>query len=283
MQCRIFHLSDYLDDEEAFHFARKSLDARRPRYQHSHDYYEVFFVEHGCTRHFVNDRTELLQRGDIVFMRPDDRHALQSIGDEPCIINNVMFRCDTAAHLGSRYAGEFAGRFFWHDGAYPDRHVIRGPRMERAINTALELQGSLRTLARIEEFLLTLMTRVIDYDGALPQSAPQWLSTACMAARSREVFRKGAAGFVEVAGRGHEHVCRETRRHLGLSPSELVNRIRMENAAMQLGNSALSVEEVAYDCGIENMSHFYKLFRNHYGTTPRGYRKRHLSDPVQPG
>ena len=192
-----------------------------------------------------------------------------------------MFRPETAAHLGARYT-EFQGRFFWREGPEPDTHIIRGPRMERAINTALELRGSLRTLARIEEFLLTLMTRVIDYDAALPSAAPKWLVAACAAARSREVFQLGAAGFVDVAGRGHEHVCRETRRHLGLTPSELVNRIRMEHAAMHLGGSGLSVEEIALDCGIENLSHFYKLFKAHYGTTPRIYRRRHQSDPVQP-
>ena len=193
-----------------------------------------------------------------------------------------MFWPETAEHLGARYATEFSGRFFWQDGPFPESHLIRGPRMERAINSALELQGSLRSLVRIEEFLLTLLTRVIDYEAALPRSAPRWLIAACTAARTKEVFQKGASGFVEAAGRGHEHVCRETRRHLGLSPSEVVNRIRMEHAAMQLGGSSSPVEEIARDCGIENLSHFYKLFRFHYGTTPRSYRLRHFSDPIQP-
>ena len=155
--------------------------------------------------------------------------------------------------------------------------------MERAINSALEWRGSLRRLARVEEFLLNLMTQVVDYDAALPNDAPKWLAAARVAARSRSVFRKGATGFVETAGRRHGHVCREARRHLGLSPSEIVNRIRMEYAAMCLGGSDAPVEEIANDCGIENLSYFYKLFKAHYGTTPRGYRKRHHFDPVQPG
>ena len=282
METRVFRIANYIRPDEAFHFARKSLDSRRPPYRHRHDYYEVFFVERGKTRHYINHRTDVLERGDIVFIRPDDTHALQAVGDQPCVIINIMFRVETADHLGSRYADEFAGRFFWREGPDPDTHIIRGPRMERAINTALELQGSLRTLSRIEEFLLSLLTRVIDYDAALPVTAPRWLSAAVAAARSKPVFQKGASGFVDVAGRGHEHVCRETRKHLGLSPSELVNRIRMEHAAMCLGGSGQSVEEIALDCGIENMSHFYKLFKGHYGTTPRKYRQRHLSDPVQP-
>ena len=282
METREFKLESYISHGEAFHFARKKLETHRPPYLHRHNFFEVFFVEQGRTKHFINGCNEVLARGDIVFIRPADSHAFQALGDTPCWIINIMFRPETVAHLGTRYADEFQDRFFWHAGSSPDAHQIRGPRMERAINSALELQGSLRTLARIEEFLLNLMTRVVDYDAALPNDAPKWLAAACVAARSRSVFRKGATGFVEAAGRGHEHVCRETRRHLGLSPSEIVNRIRMEYAAMCLGGSDASVEEIANDCGIENLSYFYKLFKAHYGTTPRGYRKRHQFDPVQP-
>ena len=128
--------------------------------------------------------------GDIMFIRPADSHAFQALGDAPFRIINIMFRTDTVAHPGTRYADEFQDRFFWHVGSSPDAHQIRDPRMERAINSTLELQGSLRTPARIEEFPLNLMTRVADYDAALPNDAPKWLAAACGAARSLSVFRK---------------------------------------------------------------------------------------------
>ena len=275
METRQFQLETYIGPAETFHFARKVLTPAAPSCFHFHNYFEVFIVEKGCVRHLINGSAHMLAPGDTVFIRPGDRHALQALGPQGCRIINVLFRPSTADHLGSRYRDEFAGCFFWREGILPDIRQIRGPRMERAINSALELQGSLRTLARIEEFLLNLMTRVVDFDGALAPAAPAWLVSACIAARSAHVFRRGAAGFVDVATRGHAHVCRETRRHLGLSPLQLVNRIRMEHAAMCLGDSTLAVEDIAAECGIADMSYFYRLFRAHYGTTPRKYRLRH--------
>ncbi|MFV2051256.1 helix-turn-helix transcriptional regulator [Aliiroseovarius sp. YM-037] len=65
-------------------------------------------------------------------------------------------------------------------------------------------------------------------------------------------------------------------------PSAYVNRIRMEYAAMHFGSSDTPVADIAADCGIENPSHFYKLFREHYGNTPRQYRVLHRVTPVQP-
>jgi AraC-like DNA-binding protein len=36
--------------------------------------------------------------------------------------------------------------------------------------------------------------------------------------------------------------------------------------------SRLLISGVALDCGFENLSSFYRLFRRQYGLTPRAYR-----------
>ncbi len=282
MQIRLFTIESYLRAGEAFHVARKELEARAPRFTHRHNYFEVFLVEHGSTRHWINGRVETLAAGAFVFIRPDDAHAFRANRNSGCRIINVMFRRETANHLFERYGADLTNRFFWKDGTRPDSYHLQGPRMERAVNTALELQTSRRSLALIEAFLLTIMTRVVDHTVVSSDLMPTWLVAACQAAHQPEVFRKGAAGFVEAAGRGHEHVCRRAKQHLGLSPSAYVNRVRMEHAAMVLGGSDKSISDVAVECGVENLSHFYRLFREHYGTTPRAYRNRHQKDPMQP-
>lgn len=277
-----FLIETYIGPQDAFHFARKRLEPNWPAFLHDHDSYELFLVEHGTTLHRINDTVETLPRGSLVFMRPNDVHGFKATGDEPCQIINVMFRRETADHLLARYGNELGERFFWAKGTQPDTFLLSGPRIERAINSSVELQIARRTLTRIEQFLLYFMTRVIDYAVTLPKDTPRWLVAACHAARTPEVFRRGSAGFVEVAGRGHEHVCRMSRKHLGMSPTEYVNRIRMEHAAMHLGSSDLPIMDIALECGIENLSHFYKLFRESYGNTPNQYRKFHRTDPVQP-
>ena len=201
MDTRRFQLSDYIESVESFHYVRKNLERRAPEYLHDHDYYEVFLIERGRTRHLMPEKSEILETGALVFVRPFDAHGFQAL-DQTCVISNIMFRKDTADHLGQRYGAEFAGRFFWQTGDAPERHMLVGPRIERAVNSMLELQTAHRSLARIEEFLLNLMTRVVDYTALLPSSAPGWLRDACQSARAPEVFRDGAAGFVAVAGRG---------------------------------------------------------------------------------
>lgn len=270
------HMADsFFSGRDQYRLSRHALPHGTPQPCHDHTFYEVCIVESGHVRHYVNGQEQLIGRGAVAFLRPSDCHAMQAAGDSEATIINVMLRAQTADHLGERYGDEFGGRFFWSTDALPDTHFLSGPRIERAINTALELENSRRTLSRIEAFLLTLLTRVIDFSASVPTDAPRWLAAACHGARAPDVFRRGAAGFVAVAGRGHEHVCREARRHLGLSPSAIVNRIRMEHAAMRLSGSDIAVEAIAQECGIENLSYFYRLYRAHYGATPIEYRRRH--------
>ncbi|MEM6638172.1 MAG: AraC family transcriptional regulator [Pseudomonadota bacterium] len=267
----------YLGPTDAFAFVRKTIGAGGSL--HCHDFFEVLLVERGELLHQINGGAVHLPSGALVFIRPDDVHTLIPVAAD-CQIINIAFRAETADHLAARYGADLGARFFWKPGPEPETLVLIGPQRERAINTALELQTSLRALIRIEEFLLTIMLRVAGLALSGTGRAPDWLLRACEAAREPRVFRRGATGFVEAAGRSHEHVCRTARTFLGLSPSAYVNRLRMEYAAMELGRSDHSISEIAALCGIENLSHFHGLFRRHYGVTPRAYRK--ARGPVHP-
>ena len=85
----------------------------------------------------------------------------------------------------------------------------------------------------------------------------------------------GVENFLRLCGRSREHVARTVRQHLGTTPTEHVNRLRMAHARRQLEMGDRDILEVALDCGIGNLSHFYDLFRRDTGTTPRAYRLAH--------
>lgn len=48
-------------------------------------------------------------------------------------------------------------------------------------------------------------------------------------------------------------------------------KARMEEAAFLLKQAGRSVSETGYELGFSNLSHFSRLFRKHYGTTPKKY------------
>lgn len=272
--------ADYLAPGEQFVFVRSVLPRRRPATLHDHDYPELFWIQNGRARHVVNGARQDLVEGDLVFVRPHDRHGLQGLEPETRLVN-VLVHPDRVAALAARYP-ELRGRFFWHEARLPTVHH-RDPRaLAELSGAALRLEAGARSGLRIDAFVLRLAGELLEASAELPEPAPPWLAAACAAAERPEVFRRGAAGLVAAAGRGHAHVARVVRQHLGMTPSDFVNRIRMDFAARQLAGTADSLAEIAQDCGFENMSHFHKLFRARFGMTPRAYRVKHQRELVRP-
>lgn len=72
----------------------------------------------------------------------------------------------------------------------------------------------------------------------------------------------------------------------GKTPLKYLQSLRMESGRELLGNSNLSIAEVAEKSGYQDSSHFTQLFRQQFGVTPQGYRKSVRSklfsvDPTQ--
>ncbi len=72
----------------------------------------------------------------------------------------------------------------------------------------------------------------------------------------------------------HRSRLHEKLRHLtGLPPVRLILLWRLERAAALLENGAASVSQAAYAAGFQNVEHFSRSFRKHYGQAPSAYRR----------
>ena len=269
-----------LGPTDMVHLTRATLTGARPTGLHDHDFYELIWVQNGQVRHHLPDGKHDLSEGDVLFIRPRDRHALQGRGSDVLVVS-VTLHPDLIDGLTTRFS-TLKGHWFWSNDLKPI-HLRRDSWQMADLNhAALRLDRSERDALAAEAFLLPLLSSLREEHINLPAAAPAWLAQACAAAADPRVFRDGAAGFARVAGRAHPHVSRTARRFLNQSPSDYINTRRMDYAARQLSGTGDTLTEIAADCGIPNLSHFHKLFRAQHGLTPAQYRRTHQKDVVQP-
>ena len=57
------------------------------------------------------------------------------------------------------------------------------------------------------------------------------------------------------------------------SPIDYLNSYRIERSCYQLLTTNLSVTEIAFENGFNDLSYFIKTFRKYKGTTPKKYMK----------
>ena len=219
----------------------------------------------------------MLSEGAVIFLRPGHSHAVQGKGEHALVVS-LCIHPKTIQSLVKRHP-MLKGHLFWSTGGPVQRD--RDIRQLAALNhAAVLLERSANDTLAAEAFLLPLCADLTAETHA--DTTPSWLANACIAAKDPDVFRDGASGLVKLTGKAHPHVSRMMRKHLGETPSDYVNRIRMIHAARALTTDEDSVAQIASDCGIPNMSHFHKLFRAAHGVTPLQYRQKYQRHVVQP-
>ena len=67
---------------------------------------------------------------------------------------------------------------------------------------------------------------------------------------------------------------RKMKEMTGISTSEFIRNIRLEQAARLLKEQKINVTQVAYTVGFSNLAHFSTIFRKHFGVAPSEYAER---------
>jgi YesN/AraC family two-component response regulator len=67
---------------------------------------------------------------------------------------------------------------------------------------------------------------------------------------------------------------RKMKEMTGISTSEFLRNIRLEQAARLLKEQKINVTQVAYTVGFSNLAHFSTVFRKHFGVAPSEYAER---------
>jgi AraC family cel operon transcriptional repressor len=249
---------------------KRGASLGRPHY---HDFFEVFWIEDGCGRHLVNDEDVPLVTGDCFFMRPPDAHTLQADVGSSLTWTNVSFPARAERGLRERYRKEL-GWWPWRPEGPVHRCQLKREHLPRMKEFAASLPVDGRRRLDLDWFISSLL-RYLDP----PRSAsggskvPAWLEQALarfVADPAR--LERGQDELVRIAGRCAEHVNRSIRQHYGMTTTELVRQHRLEHAARQLRLTHHDIIDIALGCGFNNLSYFYRCFRERYGTTPRRFR-----------
>ncbi len=73
------------------------------------------------------------------------------------------------------------------------------------------------------------------------------------------------------------------RRHVGIGFHRWLTCLRIQRAARELIVSDVSVTDIAWAVGFQDMTTFARAFRRITGTTPTWFRRRYRAEPAAPG
>lgn len=269
---RRLRLSDYLQKGAFYSLAKVELKNLRPDPAHEHDFIEIFWIESGTGWHWINGEQKKLSPGILHGIQEKDRHAFSTTADGPLRFMNLAFPSSVWKELSRRY---FRGKtsFLFSKKSCQNEHLLSPAEREELTALSRVIFTRSHGEAELHSFLigLQLLLERKKISHSLPE-IPDWLHQACQSFRNPSHFAGGTRALARLAGRSPDHVARTMGEWLHKTPTEFVNEVRMQYASEKLSTTSEEIIAIAMDCGISNLSHFYKIFHHHFGMTPRKFR-----------
>ena len=232
---------------------------------HSHTFFEFILVMAGGCVERVNGMTAHKKAGELTILSPGDEHVYLS--QEP----------DTDLFVLSVRADE-VGRFCL---AYGETWKNRAGIARISAAARYDLLDSCKRLLLCDagEKLLhyrLLLGRLIhalaEADKQGQANMPPSLSKALEKVRDFEYLAGGVSSLEALSGYSRPQLIRLMKKHLGATPMEYMNGLRMEAAYALVIHAGLSVEEIAEKVGYKSVSHFERVFRARYAVSPARLR-----------
>lgn len=270
---------DLIDPESEIHYAyHKSLATITT--PHNHDFFEIFLITKGEAVHKINEKEEIIEEGDLVFIRPDDTHHYEKSGDKNCELINLAFPSSTILKLF-----EYFGEGFHSDqllkAANPPKFKLSKIEKEILVSRFEKLNTLKRTNKKkikteLRILLADIFSRYFIYDkDYVNEIIPGWLVKLKSEMEIKENFTAGISKMYELCKRTPEHLSRSFKKYFNESPTDYITNLRLNFAANLLSNSDEDIANIAMDCGFENLSHFYHLFKKRFDASPKEFRLKH--------
>jgi len=131
-----------------------------------------------------------------------------------------------------------------------------------------------------KQLIYTILKAVMDqHQKKLIKERPGILSgTQSIMGKSRDYIEVNYANAIsldelsELAGYSREAYCRLFKKIYNKSPIDYLVHVRIINAKRLLITTNLSIYEIALECGFNNDTYFYSVFKKRVGMSPKMYR-----------
>ena len=252
-----------------------------PFWWHSHEDYELTFIERGHGRRFAADSVSAYHPGDLALFGPHLPHAYVSNDQDSLQIAGVaQFREDVFGTSLLEQAEFHALRSMLRSADRGLALTAEPNRLRSSMDALSQLDGAEQTVALLD--LLVWLARSAEYrplSGApvRPASRPEShaaLTAAVQYLEQNHRCRVTRDQIADAASVTPSSLSRLFRRQLGVTVTDYLTGLRLGGAADLLAHTRQSIAEIAFSCGFTNLANFNRRFRTRYGMTPSRYRRQ---------
>ena len=278
-----------LDKEFPFQISEVELNQAnsRPGTWHWHSYFEITWVLEGKGNYFVNGQEYTMEKDDIIIFNNVEPHGWKLLGGNMKLLV-MIFSPEFVAEKISVFDAEYLKPFVERGSNFKNR-VGR----EEKVNE--EIRISIREIhqewnERKEGYPLMIKANVLRILTMLIRAYQDETKSGEMLKEKKNAMKRLEQAFTYI----NDHYCEKItleevassvymssnyfssyfRKVTNISFSDYVTRMRINHARELLREGKKNVTEIAMECGFNNISNFYRLYKKHVGKPPKDEKQK---------
>lgn len=284
--------SHFVIESEKFLSSDKMIMIRKhPRFvvfpKHKHNYIEMNYIFHGNLHQKVGNKEIDLKKGEILLLNQHIEHELEECGKEDIIINFIIhphffdfifsyLSSDNIISdflISSLYNNTQKGQFLYF--SVSDIENIQ-ELIERMIKEFMN--PTLLSNSTIKLYMGLLMIELVKHSDKLAmnqhQTHTQQFIIQALKYIDENYTNATLSELAEELHIPHYTLSKQIKSETGYTFKELLQEKRLSKAKELLESTTLSVSSIVEQVGYDNISYFYRIFKNKYGYTPKKFRDR---------
>jgi AraC-like DNA-binding protein/mannose-6-phosphate isomerase-like protein (cupin superfamily) len=242
---------------------------------HFHPYYELYYLNHGTCRFFINNTFYTVEEGDLIVIPMHLFHYTKY--SRPCTRTAVFFRAEDLKQIDQ--AIDFAHTYnelkIYHIPDASRRRIEEVLEHMLATMRYKDTDAPIALLVQLQELFLLIkrygclsdhMEELHTNDQEIVHAA-QFIS----AHYAEHITTKDIAA---TTGFTPNYLSAKFHETAGICMHEYLVFVRLHHAENILMTSDLSITEIALQCGFSDSNYFKDAFKKMYGESPRNYRKK---------
>ena len=250
-------------------------------YAHSHSFLELVYVEGGSAQHNIGETSGELRQGDYFVVDYNTKHSYFSENEDLTIIN-CLFSPDI---LDTSFAGiesfnELVDRYFFRT----TRRKIKGPTANQVFSDDGKIAFIIKKMLSEDEerkegyvemlrcMLIEIIINTVRQIGS--ESARSSITQQILTYIEKNYMNEFSLKKIcEEMNYSLPYISAKFKKVVGISFTEYLQKVRIENSMRLLVNTNKTVESIANEVGYLDIKSFYKIFRKYTKTTPSKFRK----------
>lgn len=253
---------------------------------HKHNYVELSYVYMGQMTQIVDGSEITLQEGELMILNQVISHEIKAVGPEDIIINFIIkpefFQyifslADTDNSifnfiLNTIYTDQSKGEYLYYK--VSDETSIKET-IEKIITELYEPSSisnvTIKLLVGLLLVELTKHSKNIEVYSA--DNYEKKLNLDILRYIDEHYVEGSLTQIAKQLNQPDYKICRIVKKYTGVTFKQLVQETRLNKTVDLLTKSDLSIADIMESVGYENITYFYKIFKEKYTMTPNEYRK----------